>query len=491
MWVLNMRYSKTSPVFFPFLIFLVFLILSLTDVFQLTPPDEGSNYLADHIFFYIVNIGAWLFGAVLFNALVTTFIWGGVLKQSVGSGMNQVLIDFSAIFIYALGLSGIITIVFSEPFSTSWQIILLIFIIIGTASRRIFLTLFKGSFFSTENPYNIGDWIELIGRNLGAEIVGEVIDITRRSTKLRTEEGEIIFIPNHIIYDFVIKNISGTQKEIKLSALFTLDFSVEVHRAKRVLIAGTVNAFTELGVIPEKEPEILVTKTSDLGVEYQVNFWMKPWAKFSPGQITDKVNTFILEHLVHSGLTLAYPKSDVFHSEMPLRQVDLDSPAERKKILSENDLFDTFSEDELEILSAVVIHKENIKNDVIIKQDDSGDSMFIVVEGLLQVYVNSKEGEHIPVGVISPGGYFGEMSLLTGEVRSATVTAETDVILYEVKQEHLKKLIKDRPSIIEELSKTIAKRRDVNLQKIEEAEGKDHHFYKEILGKIKSFFNMH
>jgi CRP-like cAMP-binding protein len=131
-----------------------------------------------------------------------------------------------------------------------------------------------------------------------------------------------------------------------------------------------------------------------------------------------------------------------------------------------------------------------LKDDVIIKQNDSGDSMFIVIEGLLQVYVDLNNGEHIPVGEITPGAYFGEMSLLTGEARSATVTAETDVILFEVKQDHLKELLKERPTMAEELGITIAKRRDVNLQKIEEAEDRDHNFYTEVLGKIKAFFNL-
>lgn len=485
-----MRYSKTSPIFFPLLIFLIFLMLSVTNVFELHPPDETSNYLADHIFFYVVNVGAWIFGAVVFNALVTMFVWGGFLKQSVGSGMNQMLIDFSAMFIYGLSLSGVITIVMDERLTSFWLIILLLFVIIGTASRRRVLTIFKGSFFSTENPYNIGDWIELTGKNLGDPIAGEVIDITKRSTILEGAAGKIIFLPNHIIYDYVIKNVSGTDNDIKLSAKFTLDFSVGVTRAKRVLLAGTINAFKDMGVNPNREPEILVTKTSELGVEYQVNFWIKPFKQFTPDQTIDKVNTFILEHLLHSGLTLAYPKNDVFYNEMPLRQVDLDSPSERKKILSENDLFDTFTESELEKLSSKVIQKGYAKNDVVIKQNDDGDSMFIAVEGLLQVFVDTTDGGHIPVGHISPGGFFGEMSLLTGEARSATVTADTDVILYEVKQEHLKELLEQRPSIVEELGTTIAKRRDVNLQKIEEAEDKDHTFYKEILGKIKSFFNI-
>jgi hypothetical protein len=116
-----------------------------------------------------------------------------------------------------------------------------------------------------------------------------------------------------------------------------------LERAKRVILAGTVNAFNELDIMPLQRTEILVTKTSDLGVEYTVNFWIKPYYNFTPEQVIDKVNTFVLEHLHHSGLTLAYPKNDVFYNEMPIRQVDLESPAERKKILSENDLFDTFT----------------------------------------------------------------------------------------------------------------------------------------------------
>ena len=93
-------------------------------------------------------------------------------------------------------------------------------------------------------------------------------------------------------------------------------------------------------------------------------------------------------------------------------------------------------------------------------QGEPGDSMFILSEGLLQAYIHPEVGEkQICVGQIEPGEFFGEMSLLTGENRSATVVASTDAVAHEITRDHMTELLRRRPSVAQTLSRVVAERR--------------------------------
>ena len=104
-------------------------------------------------------------------------------------------------------------------------------------------------------------------------------------------------------------------------------------------------------------------------------------------------------------------------------------------------------------------------------------AMFILIEGLLDVSMVTENDENINIGRLTPGEYFGEMSLLTGEARTATVTAITDSVAYEIKKEHLQEIIESRPEIAEDIINTVAIRTSSNLQLIEEAEKAGKNFY--------------
>lgn len=89
--------------------------------------------------------------------------------------------------------------------------------------------------------------------------------------------------------------------------------------------------------------------------------------------------------------------------------------------------------------------------------------MFVLVEGLLYANVE-QEGNSVRVGQIVPGEVFGEMSLLTGVARSATVTAATDAVIYEITQKAMAELLQRRPELMHSLSEVMAERRLRNAQ---------------------------
>ncbi len=95
-------------------------------------------------------------------------------------------------------------------------------------------------------------------------------------------------------------------------------------------------------------------------------------------------------------------------------------------------------------------------DEVIVRQDEAGSSMFVIVSGRVRVVLQPSGGD---VATIDAGGFFGEMSMLTGEPRTASVHAMGDVAAIEITAEHFRHLALDRPDLVEHVTSVLAARR--------------------------------
>ena len=94
----------------------------------------------------------------------------------------------------------------------------------------------------------------------------------------------------------------------------------------------------------------------------------------------------------------------------------------------------------------------------VIRQGDPGESLFVVLEG--SVEVSAREGDGLPVVIttIGPGGFFGEMSLMTGAARSATITAKGESCLLEIDKSTMRRVLEEQPSLVETLGRALTAR---------------------------------
>ncbi|MFA7228864.1 MAG: cyclic nucleotide-binding domain-containing protein, partial [Melioribacteraceae bacterium] len=161
-----------------------------------------------------------------------------------------------------------------------------------------------------------------------------------------------------------------------------------------------------------------------------------------------------------------------------------------KNILNDVDILKSLSENEIEDLYGSSVRSFRRSGELIIKEGESGSSMYVLAEGLLNVFVNESGKERVKVGTISPGQFFGEMSLLTGEERGATVIAETDSVTVEISKEPFKKILKKRPELANALSEVIAERQSINLKKMDDYLNRKESFTAKIAAGIRSFFNL-
>jgi CRP-like cAMP-binding protein len=157
------------------------------------------------------------------------------------------------------------------------------------------------------------------------------------------------------------------------------------------------------------------------------------------------------------------------------------------------ELFHALQPEELKRLARSLKDVPFAPGEALVRQGDEADSLYIIARGRVSVRVLI-DGAEKEVAQLSQGSYFGEMGLMTGEPRNATVQALNHVDTYHLDKEAFQQLLKLRPEILENVAEMLAKRR-VELEQAKESldqaaklrrqnEAKGH-----LLERIKAYFN--
>ncbi len=121
---------------------------------------------------------------------------------------------------------------------------------------------------------------------------------------------------------------------------------------------------------------------------------------------------------------------------------------------SRSPLFSDFSTEELAAVTAV-IHGLDLRSfapgDLVVSQGEPGQSLFVVASGTVKVWVRELEGRGRYVRSLGEGDFFGEVSLLTGRPRTATVTAATRADLLELGWSRVEEIVRDHPRVADVL----------------------------------------
>jgi small-conductance mechanosensitive channel/CRP-like cAMP-binding protein len=453
------KYAKTfiSRIWVPAVLFLTFLAALTFGSGTIQNLTEDALGYTGAFISYAINIGAWLSAAFLINRAVDTVIWEMLVTRRTNIKVPKLLRQLSALFIYGCAAVGITGFVFAQSVTALVTTSSALGLLVGFAVRSLILDAFSGIAINLEQPFRVGDFIQVRGRGPDP-IMGLVQEVNWRTTRLLTLENDIIVIPNGMLAESVILNKSAPNLTCWFELPVNLDFSVIPERALRVLRSAAHMAMAEAGAQAQPKPEVLLGIVDETGVHYRINYAIDP-TKSSPRKAKHILLKHVLDHLHHAGLTPAVPKQDMFVARMPDRRLDYDNLAHRAMLLGRVDLFSGFDTAALDLLAEQAEVRVLPANTVVIEQDDDkGTSMFVVVEGTLGARVRGADGISREVGHLQPGAFFGEMSVLTGQKRSATVHAVGDVVLYEITKEHIASLLDSNPGLATILLRTVAER---------------------------------
>jgi len=435
---------------------------------------------------YTINVCLWLGSAAFINQLIVILLW----ERKENKKIPHLLKNMVAILIYIAAIAGIIAIIFNQSLTGFWATSSVFALVLGFALRDMIVDLFTGLAVNIDQPYKIGDWIMVHQGNTDQNIVGEIQDINWRTTRIRTEINTMVLIPNSLLTTFVVTNYSHPTFPTRMETIISVDPEIPINDVKRIIMAGVKNVSSELGFVAKKEPEVLLGELSESGYDYKIRYWIKPWTGIPPANAHNLLLGTVLKHLELAGIAPAFPKKIVYHAPF---QVPTGYQKDRKEILQMVPLFRPLLDDELNTLAEVIDPIEYNPGINIITENEQGTSMFIIIEGLVNVFIR-KEKKEIKVARLSPGQFFGEMSLFTGAPRSATIKTVTKVKALEIKKEHLSKIIENRPKIAEALSNIVTKNKienELNLKHASVDRNKkqldDEH---RLMRKIRSFFKL-
>ncbi len=492
-----MNQSAWRRLWFPIATLSIFAALALFNrdiLFQFR--DEALDQ-SHKVLGYAIQIGIWLSTAHFLNRLLIVFFWDGLVLRTLGAPVPRLVKDVFTILLYITAITGIVGFVFEKSVTGFWTTSGIVGLVLGFALKNMILDVFTGLAINLDRPYKIGDWIMVHGNGSHQTVTGQIMEINWRTTRLHTEDDSMVILPNSMLGTMMVTNYWGAGPGSRFETEFCLDYSIPTERACRVLQAGAKAAAGKHGILETPEPNVVVSGTNALGVVYKIRYWTSKWTEgVTRGGAQSHVNRSILAHLHQAGITPAYPKQDVFYAEMPTRHLNAAAVEDRVALLRQTELFQNLEDGELSALANAMHQRRFRKGEKLITQGESGHSMFILSEGLLHVYLNvSTNGSQteLKVGQIIPGEFFGEMSLLTGEPRSATVVAATDVVAHEITKEHMNELLRRNPALAQTITRIVAARRVSNSEKMasatpEERIEETESLAQQLMGKMKAFF---
>lgn len=121
-------------------------------------------------------------------------------------------------------------------------------------------------------------------------------------------------------------------------------------------------------------------------------------------------------------------------------------------------LFEELTDDEREALVSEMVLEEFDEGDLVLSEGDRGSSLYVVVSGEVKVYSRGPKGDSVYLAKLTDGDFFGEVSLLTGKPRTATITAAKRTELLRLDKDKLDLLIEQRPHIREILNEFYKRR---------------------------------
>jgi small-conductance mechanosensitive channel len=347
-------------------------------------------------------------------------------------------------------------------------------VVLGMAMQDTLGNLFAGLSLQIERPYKVGDWVTI------KEITGRVVQVGWRATRLETFRKESITLPNNVCSKEAVRNYT---REGGQPVGVDIYFRATYDRAPNEVKRAVLEVLEHMPLMLREPPPLCRTwGFEDSGIRYQVRYYVEDFAQADG--VMEEIYTRLWYRFRREGIEIPCPQRTMHvrngspESEFPDEVLD--------ELLRQVDLFTVLREEERARLRRELVPRRFARGEHVIEQGQEGNTFYLVCSGELSVRVGEVE-----VSRLTRGQYFGEMSLLTGEPRTATVAALSDVVLLELDRPVFARLFADHPELAPKMSALLAQRR-TQIDAAMAASGETPPITEEvyILGMLKNIFRL-
>ncbi len=305
----------------------------------------------------------------------------------------------------------------------------------------------------SERPFEIGDWIEVDGKT------GRVEQITWRSTRIVTRDRERVVYPNSLLAGTRLVNLSRPEIPVGVRTRVGVHYRtppVAAEDALRRAVRGVP------GVLVKPEASFRILEFGDSSVTWEVRFFVDD--PENAEAVRAEVMRRIWYSLRRADIEIPYPIRNLVTRDATWDEGRSGPAGEGARVLRNVDLlrrvpvFEGLPKDSLRRLASAARDETYLHGERIAVEGDTGDRMFVIVHGKVRV-ASGPEGSTQAIAVLEAGSYFGEMSLLTGAPRLATVAAEGLVEAISLAAPALAVELREHPEFARKMADAAATRR--------------------------------
>ncbi|BDT69491.1 hypothetical protein os1_36820 [Comamonadaceae bacterium OS-1] len=338
-----------------------------------------------------------------------------------------------------------------------------------------------------DNSLRVGEWVQL------DDLSGRVADVRWRYTEIVTRNCETVVVPN----SWLMKNRFKVLRKRPGEPLLwrrVLHFHIDQNAPPNQVLRALEQAISDASianVAAQPGPSAVLMEMGAGYHHYSLRYWL------TDPQFDDPTDSAVRVHaltgLAREGIRLGVPLAErlVTHEDEHSRNArDQRELARRTAAIRSIALFASLPEAEQHTLAAHLVHAPFVAGSTITRQGSVAHWLYLILRGEAEVVVDSSAGR-TTVARLHDGEFFGEMGLLTGEPRSATVRAVTDVECYRLDKEGFGLVLAARPALAEDVATLLAQRRAEFAARIQKtATAVPPVRSKDLLARMQAFFGM-
>lgn len=397
------------------------------------------------------------------------------------TGLAYVVLAFSLLSLVGVNLTGIV--------ATSAVLTAMI----GFSLQDTLINIMGGMALEMDNTINVGDWIRV------DKYEGRVKEIRWRQTSIETRDWDTVVIPNSMLvknYFVILGKRTNEPLQHRMWVYFNVDFRYSPSDVIDI-VEKALRAEPIANVAQNPAIHCLTTEFQESFITYAVRYWITDLAPTDP--TNSVIRTRIYSALKRANIPLSIPAHSLFITEEDAKRLERKTEKEithRIEALHHVDLFHTLTDEELRELAERLSVAPFVRGEAMTVQGAEAHWLYVITKGEAEVRI-SVDGSELSkkVATLHAGDFFGEMGMMMGAKRSATVIATKDTECYRIDKEAFQDIVRRRPEIAEDISHVLANRR-VELEAVREglneeaAKQRLQHTQGDLLKRIRSFFTI-
>ena len=369
-------------------------------------------------------------------------------------------------------------------------------VVLGLSLQATLGNVLGGIALQLDDSIHIGDWVQLSSGQQGC-----ISAIRWRHTVVETRNWDTIIVPNSVLLGENIV-ILGQRQDQPVQHRMWVYFNVDFRYSPEEVIHTVDDALqsTPIANVAAFPPPNCICydfarQGADSFAYYAVRYWLTDLAADDPTSSAVRVRIYVA--LKRAGIPLAIPGQTLW--------VSMDDPEHRERkvqrelqnrmtVLEQIEMFAGLSSDDRQHLADGMRPAPFGRGEIITRQDSAAHWLYVLAKGDCEVRVRGEGGVEKLVARIGGPNVFGEMGVMTGERRTASVIAATEVECYRIDKDIFKSVLRNRPDMANVISQMMAKRR-VELESVRvgldaEARSRVKEERTEILSSIQTFFGL-